>query len=286
MRQSKTSNVCLAPLSVIQDFKDPPNFNENSDNFDSDATLRLSGGHQAKEGQFPQFASIRIRRKNIESICGGVLVSNRHILTAGHCLRDFEGVSQEQLIVEVAFGIHSPQNWHQKGVEPLQVKRLCRSKKFKQFEKGMMIHDIGVLRLEIQLQFSDYLQPACEPSKFITENDQCFAIGTGKISENNKADVLHYLPVRFVRCRAYKKKDKSRICFKSNGASGDTCAGDSGAPIVCPLTDQSTGKVSWELFGLTSYGQDVCEEGKSNPSINFDVKRQLKSVRSLIKECD
>lgn len=44
---------------------------------------RIVGGSTARESQFPYLASVR---RNDIHVCGGVIISRTHILTAGRCV--------------------------------------------------------------------------------------------------------------------------------------------------------------------------------------------------------
>lgn len=45
---------------------------------------RISSGGSATEGQFPFIASLQVFRQHL---CGGSIITPRHILTAAHCLK-------------------------------------------------------------------------------------------------------------------------------------------------------------------------------------------------------
>ena len=49
-----------------------------------------AGGEEAEVSEFPWAALLHLRSSetNQTSRCGGSLISNKHVLTAGHCLRE------------------------------------------------------------------------------------------------------------------------------------------------------------------------------------------------------
>ena len=53
--------------------------------------LASIGGEEADVNEFPWAALLELRSSetNRESRCGGSLISDRHVLTAGHCLKEF-----------------------------------------------------------------------------------------------------------------------------------------------------------------------------------------------------
>ena len=47
---------------------------------------RIVGGNKAEPGEFPYQVRLNIRSRRGSSLCGGVIIDKRHILTAAHCM--------------------------------------------------------------------------------------------------------------------------------------------------------------------------------------------------------
>ena len=47
---------------------------------------RIVGGNKADPGEFPYQVRLNIRSRRGSSLCGGVIIDKRHILTAAHCM--------------------------------------------------------------------------------------------------------------------------------------------------------------------------------------------------------
>jgi trypsin len=63
-------------------------FAANSSQSGCNDTIRIIGGVDAEEGEFPYLASLQMRtRKGLQHFCGGSLLDATTVLTAGHCVR-------------------------------------------------------------------------------------------------------------------------------------------------------------------------------------------------------
>lgn len=52
----------------------------------SEIPNRIVGGNKADPGEFPYQVRLNIRSRRGSSLCGGVIIDQRHILTAAHCV--------------------------------------------------------------------------------------------------------------------------------------------------------------------------------------------------------
>lgn len=139
-----------------------------------------------------------------------------------------------------------------------------------EYNPATLRNDIALLILENPFKLSENIGVICIPSQhFLIASKRCIASGWGKNSLNpdRYSSVLKKITLPIIpnqRC-THKlrnsvlgplfKLDKSFLCAGS-GAKRDTCKGDGGGPLVCPITEESNryhqvGIVSW---GLTCGG--------------------------------
>lgn len=105
----------------------------------------INCGVKAKSGQFPWFASLLLQDKHL---CGGFLISNKFVLTAGHCIVD---------------------NFDSVALGNTNVNQKCIVKKVKQIiihpdyyldkEKKNITNDIALIELETPVIFSNTIKP-------------------------------------------------------------------------------------------------------------------------------
>lgn len=133
-------------------------FEENDDN--SDIQFRVVKGSEAKRGQYPWQATIRVKGKSIKSShwCGAVVISNKFVLTAAHCL---VGFSKGSYVVRA--GDYNIEEDEGSEVEAF-IEDFFVHERFRQ--DGHMNNDIALVKLKgAGLRLSKQVQPICLPDK-------------------------------------------------------------------------------------------------------------------------
>ena len=194
-----------------------------------------------------------------EGLCGAVIVSPRHALTAYHCIGNKYGriIPNEYFTVYAGAynfkNLTSDKNVQKRGVLrpfPLKFKNGSRSNMVPE------LPDLAVLLLDEPLQMNDFVTPACLPTKEVPMNEECIVSGWG-ITE-------WYSPPPATLRAATILTTKLHNC-NNNRISGenvpvgdydlcgyhptkDACQGDSGGPLVCKTNGGAT------LYGVVSRG--------------------------------
>lgn len=107
---------------------------------------RIFGGHEAKPGQFPYQISLRLNHTgSFRHICGGSIISDRFILTAGHCIPP---QFSKPNLYRVVVGAHRRENDGQKYL----VKRFIIHPAY---NLSQIIHDIALIELAAPIEFSE-----------------------------------------------------------------------------------------------------------------------------------
>uniref|UniRef100_A0A8C9MYR2 Peptidase S1 domain-containing protein n=1 Tax=Serinus canaria TaxID=9135 RepID=A0A8C9MYR2_SERCA len=197
----------------------------------------IVGGHEAPEGAWPWVVSLQVLRGGVRFVhlCGGVLLSRRAVLTAGHCVD---------------------------GRTYVLARRIRRIIVHSEFKRETFENDVAVFELRSAVRYSLYIQPVCLPPAVLVQplenSSDCYITGWGRTTEKGKiSPVLKEAHVGIL---------PPNLCNSSEGYAGlmnnkalcagvwaggtDTCQGDSGGPLVCyhPDTDK------YFLIGIASFG--------------------------------
>lgn len=230
----------------------------------------IYGGEQALPKEFPHMALLgfeAIDRTVSWSSCGGSLISELYVLTAGHCL-----YSQNSLLKFVRLG-ELIKDTNKDDAAPQDFK-IIQQIKNPRFVSPSKYHDIALLRLNESVVFNAYIRPLCLPTAPLKNNDALIATGWGGTGRNGKPSKsllkVSLDPFSYQECNNYYLDDINRklingidentqLCAGSRlYERKDTCPGDSGVPLQ---TYHKTTYCMYSIVAVTSFGKGCGEIG-------------------------
>lgn len=225
-----------------------------------DFTLTGNFNNEAGFGEFPWTVAI-VKTADGSSSCGGSLIHPNLVLTGAHCVQGFR---KGQLKIRAG-------EWDTQTTKerlPYQERAVTRVNSHPDFNPRSLANDIAVLELDQPIQLADHINVVClPPVNFDTRRTDCFASGWGK-SQFGKAGkysvIMKKVPLGLVAsstCERQLQATRLSSRFRlhqtflcAGGERGvDTCEGDGGAPLVCPIGATSdnryaqVGSVAWGI---------------------------------------
>ncbi|XP_050308828.1 chymotrypsin-2-like [Anthonomus grandis grandis] len=218
--------------------------------------LGVRGGDNAKDGEFPYM--VEIRQKGC-FICGGTIINENWILTAGHCINETEiGKSGGYSIV---YGTRWLYNCYDSDPDPetvINVKVLHRHPKWGNLPfTNIPSYDVGLLELNSSIPYSSLAQPI-----ILTESQEELPIGTAGNLTGWGAAVVGNKPIQNLQklkiaalpneeCSAKIDNVQENVYFNktqffcTNDTDNGACSGDSGSPWA--FNGIQYGIVSWSI---------------------------------------
>ncbi|XP_049604100.1 vitamin K-dependent protein C [Syngnathus scovelli] len=209
----------------------------------------MVGGEVGKKGESPWQVLLQNAKGRFH--CGGVLIDQNWVLTAAHCL-------ENNLRFRVRLGDY--ERFRDEGTEVML--KVSKTIPHPNYDSTTVDNDIALLRLESPAPFSDFILPACLPSRGLAERvlhrngTQTVVTGWGRESQDSQrfSSALNVIRVPLVGrelCAAHMSHNISDnvLCGGVLGQNMDACEGDSGGPMVTLHAD------TWFLVGLVSWGE-------------------------------
>lgn len=247
--------------------------------------FRITGNKagESEYGEFPWMVAVLSEDKVMDSTlnvyeCGGSLIAPNVVLTAAHCVS-----SKAKEVYVVRAGEWDTQTKNE--LYPHQDRRVREIIVHERYNKGSLANDVALLILDQPFDLAENIQPVCLPPKNTKfDGSQCFASGWGKniFGKEGKYQVILkkvQLPVvgheqcqnafRKTRLGIRFRLDQSFIC--AGGVVGqDTCRGDGGSPLVCPIPSAPT---NYYQAGIVAWGIGCGEEGIPGAYVNVALFR-------------
>ncbi|KAJ8721944.1 hypothetical protein PYW08_004346 [Mythimna loreyi] len=218
------------------------------------------GGTDAYRNEFPHMALLGYgdEVKTASWLCGGSVISDRFILTAGHCLSS----PKLGLVKYITLGIlkrsDPPELW--------QIYNVKRRIPHPEYKSPSRYNDIALLETDIEIRFSNAVLPACLHTNRNEVYQSANALGWGALGYKRElADTLQTVPVtEFEEDECFKYYSPHRhlkngynhatqMCYGDKKILRDTCEGDSGGPLIFH-NDSSNLFCIYTIIGVTSSG--------------------------------
>ncbi|XP_045776223.1 CLIP domain-containing serine protease 2-like isoform X3 [Maniola jurtina] len=252
------------------------------------ASDRIIGGFNAALGQFPWIVRLGYslsEEPELEWMCGGALVTDRHVVTAAHCVQPADDFT----LTTIRVGEHNtetnPDCEMQVCAPPLQDRKIKTIRSHSQFNKPAFHNDLAIIVMDKPVQLNDYVSPICLPRE-----DQLAALrlgelvtvagwGTMNMTTEQRAKILQYVAVPIVKpetcniiSQSFRVTD-TEICAGAQH-NKDACGGDSGGPMM-KVFDTPDGPKN-VLVGVVSFGPTIC--GIKKPAVYTSVPHFLKWI--------
>ena len=183
---------------------------------------QIVGGRDASSGMFPYQVSLR---QNGRHFCGGSIISNRHILTAAHCV---QGLNNPKIV-----SIHAGTNQLNSAGATYGVERIVAHAGY---NANSLVNDVALIRVNKNIAFNNLVKAVKLASGGSYDGSNSVLSGWGLLRAGGSLpNNLQYINLRIqnlAQCKqVHRNVIDSHICTFTKYGEG-ACNGDSGGPLV------------------------------------------------------
>lgn len=225
---------------------------------------RITGGRPAEPDEWPWMVAI-LRKGYPAAWCGGALITDRHVLTAAHCIHKFK--------VAELFARLGEYDFKQFNETRSRDFRIAAMVHHIDFDPLNYENDIALMRIEKATIFNSYVWPVCMPPLGeMWEGYNGIVTGWGTQHFGGPASNILMevnLPIwQMAKCREVfvERITDNIICAGAEEGGRDSCQGDSGGPLLVQLPNRR-----WIVVGIVSWGIRCGE--KNRPGVYTRVDR-------------
>ncbi|XP_050089164.1 proclotting enzyme-like [Anopheles aquasalis] len=206
---------------------------------------KISGGQQADANEWPWMVALVMSRA---SFCGGSLITDRHVLTAAHCVLNLKLTQFVVRLGEYDFKQYNETRYRDFRVSEMRIHA--------DFDQSTYENDVALLKLIQPSFFNSYIWPICMPP--LDDNwtgYQGVVVGWGtQFFGGPYSPILMEVKVPIWANRECQEVYINRIfdtslCAGEYEGGKDACQGDSGGPLMIQLPNRR-----WAVVGVVSSG--------------------------------
>ncbi|XP_038213784.1 serine proteinase stubble-like isoform X2 [Zerene cesonia] len=218
---------------------------------------RIMGGKDSSFGRWPW--QVSVRRNSFFGFssthrCGGAIINEGWIATAGHCVDDLLTSAIRIRVGEFDFSSVSEQY-------PYVERGVARKAVHPKYNFFTYEYDLALVKLDSPVQFAPHIAPICLPATDdLLVGETATVTGWGRLSEGGVLpSILQEVQVPIVsneRCKSmFLRAGRHEfipdifLCAGHEGGGHDSCQGDSGGPLQVKGKDQR-----YFLAGIISWG--------------------------------